>query len=654
MRYLTHRQLQDCSARKVWGVFGDGEMDEPESMSALTLAAREKLDNLVWVVNCNLQRLDGPVRGNGRIIDELEKLFAGAGWNVIKLVWGSDWDGLLARDTSGALLRAFANTVDGQMQTFAAKDGRYNRDNFFGQNEELARLVQGMTDEQIDRLKRGGHDIVKIHAAYAAAAAHRGQPTVILAHTKKGFGMGSAGQGKMTTHSQKKFDEQDLIDYRNRFDLPLSDEQAKGLAFYKPADDSAEMRYLREHRARLGGSLPKRETACDRLPVPTLANYGQFALQADGKEMSTTMAFVRMLGNLLKDTQLGPRIVPIVADEARTFGMANLFKQVGIYSSVGQRYAPEDIGSVLSYREATDGQILEEGISEAGAIASWTAAATSYSVHGLAMLPFYIYYSMFGFQRVGDAIWAAADQRARGFLLGATSGRTTLGGEGLQHQDGSSHLVAATIPNCKAYDPAFAGELAVILDAGMREMVEQQADVFYYVTLMNENYAQPDLPVGVEADVLRGGYRFGVYGPSDAAQRVTLLGSGAILTEVVKAAQQLAAQSVGVEVLSITSWSELARDGMALERLADTDPAGGAGGGHLARLLSATQGPVIAATDYVRAVPESVRAFVPEGRRYTTLGTDGFGRSDTRAALRRFFAVDAQSIAQTAWRALGA
>jgi pyruvate dehydrogenase E1 component len=615
-------------------------------MSALTLAAREKLDNLVWVVNCNLQRLDGPVRGNGRIIDELEKLFAGAGWNVIKLVWGSDWDGLLARDTSGALLRAFANTVDGQMQTFAAKDGRYNRDNFFGQNEELARLAQGMTDEQIDRLKRGGHDIVKIHAAYAAAAAHRGQPTVILAHTKKGFGMGSAGQGKMTTHSQKKFDEQDLIDYRNRFDLPLSDEQAKGLAFYKPAADSAEMRYLREHRAHLGGSLPKRETTCERLPVPAITSYAQFALQADGKEMSTTMAFVRMLGGLLKDSSLGPRIVPIVADEARTFGMANLFKQVGIYSSVGQRYAPEDIGSVLSYREATDGQILEEGISEAGAIASWTAAATSYSVHGLAMLPFYIYYSMFGFQRVGDAIWAAADQRARGFLLGATSGRTTLGGEGLQHQDGSSHLVAATIPNCKAYDPAFAGELAVILDAGMREMVEQQADVFYYVTLMNENYAQPDLPAGVEADVLRGGYRFGVYGPSDAAQRVTLLGSGAILTEVVKAAQQLAAQGVGVEVLSITSWSELARDGMAQEA------SGAVGAGHLTQLLSATQGPAIAATDYVRAVPESVRAFVPEGRRYTTLGTDGFGRSDTRAALRRFFAVDSDSIAQAATKSL--
>ena len=380
MRYLSHRQLLDCSARKVWGVFGDGEMDEPESMSALTLAARENLDNLVWVVNCNLQRLDGPVRGNGRIIDELEKLFGGAGWNVIKLVWGSDWDGLFARDTTGALVRAFAQTVDGQMQTFAAKDGRFNRDNFFGQNPELAALAQGMTDEQIDRLKRGGHDLVKIHAAYAAANAHTGQPTVILAQTKKGYGMGSAGQGKMTTHSQKKFDETDLIEFRNRFNLPLSDEQAKGLAFFKPADDSAEMRYLREHRQRLGGAMPRRETACAVVPVPAINAYAQFALKADGKEMSTTMAFVRMLGALLKDKALGPRIVPIVADEARTFGMANLFKQVGIYSSVGQRYAPEDIGSVLSYREALEGQILEEGISEAGALASWTAAATSYSV----------------------------------------------------------------------------------------------------------------------------------------------------------------------------------------------------------------------------------------------------------------------------------
>jgi pyruvate dehydrogenase E1 component len=641
MRYLTHRQLQNCEGRKVWGVFGDGEMDEPESMCALTLAAREKLDNLVWVVNCNLQRLDGPVRGNGRIIDELEKLFAGAGWNVIKLVWGSDWDGLFARDTSGALVRAFAHTVDGQMQTFAAKDGRFNRDNFFGQNEELARLAQGMTDEQIDRLKRGGHDLVKIHAAYAAAAAHTGQPTVILAHTKKGYGMGSAGQGKMTTHSQKKFDGADLIEFRNRFNLPLSDAQATGLEFFKPADDSAEMRYLREHRERLGGALPRRETACEVVPVPPIDAYATFALKADGKEMSTTMAFVRMLGGLLKDAQLGPRIVPIVADEARTFGMANLFKQVGIYSSVGQRYAPEDIGSVLSYREALEGQILEEGISEAGALASWTAAATSYSVHGLAMLPFYIYYSMFGFQRVGDAIWAAADQRSRGFLLGATSGRTTLGGEGLQHQDGSSHLVAATIPNCKAYDPAFAGELAVIVDAGMREMLVEQQDVFYYVTLMNENYAQPDLPEGVAADVLKGGYHFGRFGPHPATTRVTLLGSGAILTEVLKAAAQLAEDGIGTDVFSITSWSELARDGVAHAAEA-----------HLMRLLAKSAGPVVAATDYVRALPESVRAFVPEGRTFHTLGTDGFGRSDTRAALRAHFQVDADSIVRRAKAAL--
>ena len=653
MRYLTDRRLLDCDQRKVWGVFGDGEMDEPESMSALTLAAREKLDNLVWVVNCNLQRLDGPVRGNGRIIDELEKLFAGAGWNVIKLVWGSDWDGLFARDVTGALVNAFANTVDGQMQTFAAKDGRFNRDNFFGQNDELKRLAQGMTDEQIDRLKRGGHDLVKIHAAYAAAAAHRGQPTVVLAHTKKGYGMGSASQGRMTTHSQKKFESVDLIEFRNRFNLPLTDEQATSLAFYRPADDSVEMRYLKSHRAALGGSMPKRETACAPVPVPALNAYADFAVNAAGKEMSTTMAFVRMLGGLLKDAALGPRVVPIVADEARTFGMANLFKQVGIYSSVGQRYAPEDIGSVLSYREATDGQILEEGISEAGAVASWTAAATSYSVHGLAMLPFYIYYSMFGFQRVGDQIWAAADQRARGFLLGATSGRTTLGGEGLQHQDGTSHLVAATIPNCKAYDPGFAGEMAVIVDAGMREMLVEQRDVFYYVTLMNENYAQPSLPADVHGDVLRGCYRYdGWKGDvlKSGGPKLTLLGSGAILTEVVKAALQLTNEGFEIEVFSVTSWSELARDGQRCEA---ADLRGEAAAlPFIARQLARSLGPVIAATDYVRAVPESVRAFVPAGRRYFTLGTDGFGRSDTRAELRKFFGVDAATIVRTAKAAL--
>ena len=659
MHFLTDRGLLDCGGRKVWGVFGDGEMDEPESTSALTLAAREGLDNLVWVVNCNLQRLDGPVRGNGRIVDELERLFTGSGWNVIKLLWGSDWDGLFARDLTGTLVRILGETVDGQMQTFAAKDGRYNRDHFFHQHPELQQLAQGMTDEQIDRLKRGGHDLVKIHAAYATAAAHRGQPTVILAHTKKGYGMGEAGQGKMTTHSQKKLDEASLLAFRNRFNLPLTDEQAAELQFLKPAADSPEMQYLAQRRQALGGWLPARETRCDRVAVPPLAGYAQFAIAAGGKDMSTTMAFVRMLGSLLKDATLGPRIVPIVADEARTFGMANLFKQVGIYSSVGQRYAPEDIGSILSYREARDGQILEEGISEAGALASWTAAATSYSVHGLAMLPFYIYYSMFGFQRVGDAIWAAADQRARGFLLGATSGRTTLGGEGLQHQDGSSHLVAATIPNCKAWDPAFAGEMAVIVDAGMREMMVEQKDVFYYVTLMNENYAQPDLPEGAHEGVLRGCYLFGSYRrtpdgrelPKDSPT-VTLLGSGAILTEVILAAELLVRQGIAASVLSVTSWSELARDGQACERRQlDGDVA--AGTPWVTQVLAGTRGPVIAATDYVCAVPESVRAFVPEGRRYLTLGTDGFGRSDTRAALRRFFGVDAKAVVRAARRALG-
>ena len=662
MRYLTDRKLLDCNQRKVWGVFGDGEMDEPESMSALTLAAREKLDNLVWVVNCNLQRLDGPVRGNGRIIDELEKLFCGAGWNVIKLVWGSDWDGLFARDTTGALAKAFANTVDGQMQTFAAKDGRFNRDTFFGQNEALAALAQGMTDEQIDRLKRGGHDIVKIHAAYLKAAQHTGQPTVILAHTKKGYGMGSAGQGKMTTHSQKKLDETDLIEYRNRFNLPLTDEQATSMQYYKPAADSAEMQYLHAQRSRLGGYLPKRLDVAATLPVPALSAYAQFALQPGGKEMSTTMAFVRMLGSLLKDATLGPRIVPIVADEARTFGMANLFKQVGIYSSVGQRYAPEDIGSVLSYREALEGQILEEGISEAGAIASWTAAATSYSVHGLAMLPFYIYYSMFGFQRVGDAIWAAADQRSRGFLLGATSGRTTLGGEGLQHQDGSSHLVAATIPNCKAYDPAFAGEMAVIIDSGAREMLIEQQDVFYYVTLMNENYAQPDLPAEAHEGVLRGCYKYssclrnidGDFGnnmPLNSSQKISLMGSGAILTEVIKAAQILTEQGFNVDVISVTSWSELARDGIRCETTGELPWLAQVLDNSQAKLQDARQDGsphyVIAATDYVRAVPEQVRAYLPRGCQYTTLGTDGFGRSDTRAALRNYFNVDAAAIVKS-------
>ncbi|MCY4428531.1 MAG: alpha-ketoglutarate dehydrogenase [Halieaceae bacterium] len=650
MRYLHHRELLDTSGRKVWGVFGDGEMDEPESMSALTLAAREKLDNLIWVINCNLQRLDGPVRSNGRIIDELEALFSGAGWNVIKLVWGSDWDGLFARDKDGALVRAFADTVDGQFQTFAAKDGRYNRDTFFGQNEVLMRLADGLTDEQIDHLKRGGHDLVKIFAAYDTALRHKGRPTVILAHTKKGFGMGAAGQGKMTTHQQKKLDSEALLAFRDRFQLPLSDLEAESLSFYKPDDDSPEMRYMHERRKLLGGYMPERSAAADPVPVPELAKYGGFATGADGREMSTTMAFVRMMTALLKDRQLGPRVVPIVADEARTFGMANLFKQVGIYSSVGQRYEPEDIGSILSYREALNGQIIEEGISEAGAISSWTSAATSYSTHGVSMLPFYIYYSMFGFQRVGDLIWAAADQRARGFLMGATAGKTTLGGEGLQHQDGHSHLAAAVAPNCRAYDPAFAGELAVIIDYGMREMLEQQRDVFYYITLMNENYAQPTLAEGVEQDIVKGMYLHTHQKVEKPGGKVRLLGSGAILLEVITAAEQLSqVWNIDCEVWSVTSFTELAREAREVERWNRLHPGETQRDSHIGLCL-AGGAPVIAATDYVRAVPQLAAAYIAP--QFTVLGTDGFGRSDTRSALRDFFEVDYRHIVLASLTAL--
>ncbi len=653
MRYLQHRGLLDTSARRVWGVFGDGEMDEPESMSALTLAAREKLDNLIWVVNCNLQRLDGPVRGNGRIIDELEALFEGAGWNVIKLVWGSDWDGLFARDRDGVIARTFAHTVDGQFQTFAAKDGRYNREHFFGQSPELAALAQGLTDEQIDRLKRGGHDLVKIYAAYRAASAHRGQPSVILAQTKKGYGMGEAGQGKMTTHSQKKLDRDALIAFRNRFQLPLSDAQTEALAFYKPGADSAEMQYLHARRAALGGFVPSRSTAAPKIAVPALAGVADFALQAAGREMSTTMAFVRMLSNLLKDREFGPRVVPIVADEARTFGMANLFKQVGIYSSAGQQYEPEDIGSVLSYREALDGQILEEGISEASALASWTTAATSYSVHGQPMMPFYIYYSMFGFLRVGDQIWAAADQRARGFLLGATAGRTTLGGEGLQHQDGSSLLYAAQIPNCRCYDPASAAEMAVIVDHGMREMLEEQRDVFYYVTLMNENQPQPSLVDGARDGIVKGLYRCAALAATGWTEApIRLLGSGTLLAEALAAAELLRDDwGVSVEVFSATSYSELAREARALERAQRLQPGQPEQQSHLARCLPG-KAPVIAVADYVRAWPGLIAPYVDA--RLTVLGTDGFGRSDTRAALRRFFEVDRHHIVLAALDALAA
>ncbi|HMC46370.1 MAG TPA: alpha-ketoglutarate dehydrogenase, partial [Caballeronia sp.] len=580
MRYLQNRGLAKTQDRKVWGFFGDGEMDEPESIGALSLAAREQLDNLVFVINCNLQRLDGPVRSNGRIIDELEAQFIGAGWNVIKVLWGSDWDALFARDQTNALLRAFAHTVDGQFQTFSANDGGYNRERFFGQNPELAALASHLSDEDIDGLRRGGHDVRKLHAAYAKALSHRGQPTVILAKTMKGFGMGTSGQGRMTTHQQKKLGFDDLKAFRDRFRLPLSDADVEAVKFYKPAENSPEMQYLHARRAGLGGYLPRRRRAASKgLIVPPIATWGQFAIDAAGKEMSTTMAIVRMFGTLMKDATLGPRVVPVVADEARTFGMANMFRQVGIYSPLGQLYEPEDLGSMLYYREDTKGQILEEGISEAGAVSSWIAAATSYSVHDLPMLPFYIYYSMFGFQRIGDIIWAAADQRARGFLIGATAGKTTLGGEGLQHQDGSSHLVASTIPNCRAYDPAFAYEVAAIVDEGMREMVERQRDVFYYVTVMNENYAQPSVP-GDDLETLREGILKGMYPLAtepDATAQVQLLGAGAILGEVI-AAQRMLRDDWGIEaaVWSVTSFTELQRDGMASERLArlgETAPA---------------------------------------------------------------------------------
>ncbi|WP_211452998.1 alpha-ketoglutarate dehydrogenase [Collimonas antrihumi] len=647
MRYMEHRGLLAPQERKVWGVFGDGEMDEPESLAALSLASRETLDNLVFVVNCNLQRLDGPVRGNGHIVDELETIFAGCGWNVIKLLWGSDWDPLFARDQAGDLLNALNQTVDGQLQTFAANDGAFNRARFFGQNPALQAIGATLTDDEIDRLHRGGHDMKKIHAAYLAAANHRGQPTVILAQTKKGFGMGAAGQGKMTTHQQKKLDAGTLLEFRDRFHLPISDADCEALAFYKPADGSPEMRHLLQRRAELGGFMPRRSASQTKIAAPEISSYAKFALNADGKEMSTTMALVRMLGTLLKDDGIGKHIVPIVADEARTFGMANLFKQVGIYSSQGQLYEPEDIGSILSYREAKDGQILEEGISEAGAISSWTAAATSYSVHGLPMLPFYIYYSMFGFQRIGDLIWAAADQRARGFLIGATSGRTTLAGEGLQHQDGSSHLVAATVPNCVSYDPAYAYELAVIVQDGMRRMLGNNEDIFYYITVTNENEAQPSMPADVEEGIRRGMY---CLLPQENAD-VRLLAAGPILKEAIGAAALLKEKlGINAEVWSVTSYTELARDGIAAERLQRlTDSSADA---YITQQLGRSNAPVIAASDYVRSIPESIRAYVPA--RYVTLGTDGFGRSDTRVNLRDFFEVDAKWIAFTALRELPA
>jgi pyruvate dehydrogenase E1 component len=641
MRYLENRGLaQEASKgknlRKVWCFIGDGEMDEPESLAGLSLAAREGLDNLVFVVNCNLQRLDGPVRGNGSVVQELEGLFAGAGWNVIKLLWGSDWDPLFARDEDGILLKRLHETVDGEFQTYAATDGRFNREHFFNKYPELRELVADMSDDDIDHLRRGGHDPVKIYAAYHAAAHHKGQPTVILAKTKKGYGMGHWGQGKMGTHQQKKLDDEALREFRDRFALPLSDDDVSQLRFFHPGPASPEIKYLLEKRQQLGGFLPARSTKAEKLSVP--------ALSAPERNQSTTMVFVQLLSQLLKDEKLGPRVVPIVADEARTFGMQTLFRQVGIYSALGQLYEPEDHDELLYYREAKDGQILEEGITEAGALSSWLAAATAYSAHGKPMLPFYIYYSVFGFQRVGDLIWASADSRARGFLVGGTAGRTTLAGEGLQHQDGSSHLVAATIPNCRAYDPCFGYELAAIVEDGARRMLEAQEDVFYYLTVANENYPHPAMPDGAREGILRGLYLF----KEHSKPNVQLLGSGPILREVIAAAELLEKDwSIASNVWSVTSFTELSRDGVRAERARRF---GRKETSWIEECLSSSEGPVIAASDYVRALPELIRSFIKKP--YTVLGTDGFGRSDTRAALRAFFEVDARHIAVAALAAI--
>jgi pyruvate dehydrogenase E1 component len=647
MRYLEHRGIASMGDRHVWGVFGDGEMDEPESIAALTLAARESLDNLTFVINCNLQRLDGPVRGNGQIIQELESLFVGAGWNVIKVLWGSDWDALFARDTHHALLRQFAATVDGQYQTLGANDGAYNQSHFFGLDPELRALVAHMTLEEIDALKRGGHDFRKLYAALRASRAHAGQPTVVLAKTKKGYGMGGAGESRMTSHQQKKLDLDALRAFRDRFHLALSDDDIEQMRFLALPEGSPELAYLRARRAALGGDLPLRRTEAAPLAIPPVESYARFALAADGHEMSTTTALVRLITNLLKDRTLGPRIVPIVADEARTFGMANLFRQIGIYSPQGQLYEPEDAASMLRYREAKDGQLLEEGITEAGALSSWVAAATSYSVHGIAMLPFYIYYSMFGFQRVGDLIWAAADQRSRGFLLGGTAGRTTLGGEGLQHQDGSSHVVAATVPNCRAYDPCFAYELAVIVDHGARQMVVRQEDVFYYVTVTNENYPQPSLPPGVAGDIVRGMYRVVA---CDKNVELRLLGSGAILREVIAAGEMLRDEwKIASEVWSVTSFAELAREAAEVARWNRLHPDDDVRTSHVERCLSMNV-PIVAATDYVRAYPQLIASYVASP--FVALGTDGFGRSDTRTALRAYFEVDRRHVVVAALDAL--
>jgi pyruvate dehydrogenase E1 component len=651
MRYLENRGLLPASDRKVWAFLGDGEMDEPESLAGLALAARENLDNLIFVINCNLQRLDGPVRGNGSIVQELERLFTGAGWHVIKVLWGSNWDDLFVRDQENVILRRLNETVDGELQSYAAHDARFNRERFFNQDPELKELVQSLSDTDIDHLLRGGHDPVKIYAAFAAAVQHAGEPTVILAQTKKGFGLGRWAEGRMSAHQQKKLDEEALEWFRDRFELPLSDEDVRNARFYRPADDSPELLYLRARRKELGGFVPHRLPNAPVMQTPSRFEFAKFAFEPEAREASTTVALVRMLANLLRNRSCGRHLVPIVADEARTFGMQSLFRQAGIYSHCGQLYEPEDQEDFLWYKEARNGQILQEGINEAGALSSWIAAGTSYAHHGVPMLPFYIFYSIFGFQRVGDLIWAAADSRARGFLIGATAGRTTLSGEGLQHQDGSSHLIASTVPSCRAWDPCFAYELAVILEQGLRETLEQQNDVFYYLTVMNENYTQPCMPAGAEPGILAGMYLLRPAAPLSPAPRVRLLGSGAILREAIRAADMLAREcGIGAEVWSVTSFTELRRSGMEGDRWNRLHPESERRRCHVQECLGSSFDPVVAVSDYVRAVPDLIRAWIPG--RYVTLGTDGFGRSDTRETMRRFFEIDGASIALAALSAL--
>jgi pyruvate dehydrogenase E1 component len=651
MKYLTARGMADTEGRKVWTFLGDGEMDEPESMGAIGLAGRERLDNLIWIVNCNLQRLDGPVRGNGKIIQELEADFRGAGWNVIKVIWGGRWDPLLAADSDGALERVMEDCVDGDYQTFKSRDGAYVREHFFGRDPRLLERVAHMSDEEIWLLNRGGHDQQKVYAAYDAAVRHTGQPTVILAKTIKGYGMGVSGEGQMITHQAKKMTEAALLAFRDRFELPLTDDQVRAAEYYKPPPDSPEMQYLRERRAALGGWLPVRRRKADSIAAPGLELFSSQLEGTGEREISTTMAFVRVLAALLREKSIRDHIVPIIPDESRTFGMEGLFRQVGIYSPVGQLYQPQDSAQLMFYKEDQHGQILEEGITEAGSTSSFIAAGTSYSAHDVPMVPFYIYYSMFGYQRVGDLVWAAGDSRTRGFMLGGTAGRTTLNGEGLQHEDGHSHVLFSVVPNCRAYDPTFSYELAVIIQDGLRRMLEEQEDAFYYLTLMNENYVHPAMPEGAQEGILRGMYRLSEAPRRSKKPRVQLLGSGTILREVMAAAELLESEfDVVADVWSVTSFTELRRDGLEVERWNMLHPTAPPRRAYVSESLEDGRGPVIASTDYIRAYPDQIRQWVPG--HYRTLGTDGFGRSDSRKGLRRFFEIDRHYVVVAALKEL--